>query len=76
MGDLETLLQYFTLACPPGGLLVFQVPPARYESVNAALRKLMPTLSNRNIGILLFDEDASIVMVPEARRVIALPKAI
>lgn len=69
---IEQLEESFKLYVPPGGLLLVQVPDEKVISMDAAIKSISPMLRSRNIAVVLFPDDASLVMVPEARRVMAL----
>ena len=74
MNDLVLLEQIFKCSLHPGGLLVLCVSKELIPVVDRKLKDIMPLLSSKNIGVLLFDDDVSFVMVPEMKKVLALPR--
>jgi hypothetical protein len=57
-----------------GGLLVLCVAKEHIADVDRKLREIMPLLKSKDIGVLLFDDDVACVMVPESKKVLALPR--
>lgn len=74
MTGLEEIEKAFKCSLHPGGLLVISVPKEYIQQVDWKLKELMPLLKSKNIGVLLFDDDVAFVMVPEAQKVLALPR--
>ena len=70
----EEIERAFKVCLHPGGLLVLCVRKELIQHVDRKLSEIMPLLKSKNIGVLLFDDDVSFVMVPEARKVLPLPR--
>jgi hypothetical protein len=76
MTDFEMLMlcNALKLSVAPGGLLVFVVAKEQIDQAHNAIQKVVPQLKARNIAALLYDDSTTLIMVPEARRVLALPR--
>ncbi len=70
--DLDMLEQCIKTSLPPGGCVIFQVPEDQIKAADKAIQGIMPILKARNICAILFNEDVTVIMVPEARRVIPI----
>lgn len=70
--DFALLEKCLKTALCPGGVIIFQVEEDQIDTMDRLIQKIMPLLKSKNISALLFSTDVSVVMVPEARRVIPL----
>lgn len=70
--DINMLASALKTSLTPGGLVIFQCPPNMIGRMDEAMKQIIPVLKAKDIGVLLFSDEISVVMVPEARRAIGL----
>jgi hypothetical protein len=74
--EMKELSQHFGAVITPGALVVFLVKPEHMSFMQQRLTALQHKLAQHNITILALNEDVSFVVVPEARRILTLPREI
>ncbi len=72
MTDFEMLEQTLKVSIPPGGVVIFICSKDKVSAIDKGIQSIMPILKSKNISAILFNDDVSCIMVPEARRVLPL----
>ncbi len=70
--DLEVLERSLKMVIPPGGCIIFVVKEEDITAADQVMQKIAPILRARNICALLFSDDTTVIVVPEARRVVPI----
>lgn len=76
MTTLSELSHALKANISPGGLVIFQVESHHMPAADRILRQIDWVFKKHEVGMLLLSEDVTIVMVPEARRILTLPLGI
>ncbi len=76
MNDLAVLSKALKMTLFPGTVVIFQIEHKFLQELDSAIKGILPILRSANIQVLAFSDDVSIVMVPEAKKVLTLAKSI
>lgn len=72
--ELDLLRKSLNTEMNPGSILIFAVDRELCQEVGSRVQRIMPVLERYGITCLVVDDDASMIVVPEARRVLMLAR--